>query len=664
MSGAQTNRLPTPGLFWGAYPERQPPRRQGLERLAEQAVARLRPPEALLTRRYRRFIARVDLHRTAWAEAQDQAQQLLHLRQVQLRLASEGLRGEPLVQSFALVALQCRQVLGLLPFDSQLMAARAILDSFLVEMATGEGKTLAIAIASAVGAMAGVPVHVITANDYLVERDAEFLLPLYAVLGLSVGRITSRTDGAGRRAAYACDVTYCTAKEIGFDYLRDRVGSRRLRGEVRWRAERLAGQAGDETLLRGLCMAIVDEADSILIDEARVPLILSRTTDSRREQDDYTQALWLSRELLEGQDFDLDHQARQVHISLEGGQRLAGFAATLPAAWRNRRFREEWVEQALSALHLFQRDRDYIVRGGRVEIVDGTTGRVAVGRSWSCGLHQLIELKEDCKPTPAHVTAAQITFQRLFRRYHRLAGVSGTLRESASELADVYGLRVLRVPLRRPAQRRVLPTRLFADRSSLWSAVAERVAEMLASGRPVLIGTDSVADSEALARTLAVAGISCRVLNARQDREEAEIVALAGGRAQVTVTTSMAGRGTDIPLGPGVEALGGLHVISCQHNGARRIDRQLLGRCARQGMAGSSERLLSLDSDLFGRHCPVFWLSALQRRLHHPAAQAASRVLAHLVQRLEESREGAARRRMLLDDERTERQLAFGGQME
>jgi preprotein translocase subunit SecA len=257
-----------------------------------------------------------------------------------------------------------------------------------------------------------------------------------------------------------------------------------------------------------------------------------------------------------------------------------------------------------------------------------------------------------------------MTFQRLFRRYHRLAGVSGTLRESATELTDIYGLRVLRVPLRRPSQRRVLPTRLFADRAALWAAVAERVAELRASGRPVLIGTDSVADSEALARTLTAAGINCRVLNARQDREEAEIVALAGQRAQVTVATSMAGRGTDIPLGPGVEALGGLHVISCQHNGARRIDRQLLGRCARQGVAGSSERLLSLDSDLLGKHCPVFWLSTLRRRLHHPATHTATRFLAHLVQRLEESREAAARRLMLLDDERAERQMAFGGQME
>lgn len=663
MSDARTNSLPTPGLLWGAYPERRPPRQRVLERLVGQAMARLRPPEALLDRRYRAFVASVDAHCAAWADEGEQALGA-RLRQVQLRLAGQGLRGEPLEQAFALVALQCRHALGLTPFDSQLMAARGMLDGLLVEMATGEGKTLAVAVASAVGALAGMPVHVITANDYLVERDAAKLSPLYAALGLSVGRITGRTDGVRRRAAYACDITYCTAKEIGFDYLRDRVGSRRSRDELRWRAERLVGQSGDETLLRGLCMAIVDEADSILIDEARVPLILARAMDNRREQDDHAWALSLARELLEGRDFELDHAARQVRINQQGEERLGGIAETLPASWRNRRFREAWVAQALSALHLFRQDRDYIVRDGCVEIVDGTTGRVAAGRSWSRGLHQLIELKEGCKPTPAHVTAAQITFQRLFRRYHRLAGVSGTLRESATELAEIYGVRVLRVPLRRPSQRRVLPTRLFADRAALWAAVAERVAEQRAQGRPVLVGTDSVADSEALAATLAAAGINCRVLNARQDREEADIVALAGLRAQVTITTSMAGRGTDIPLGSGVEALGGLHVISCQHNGARRIDRQLLGRCARQGAAGSTERLLSLDSDLFEKHCPGFWLSALKRRLDRPATHAATRFLAHLVQRLEESREGTARRRMLLDDEQSERQLAFGGQME
>ena len=651
--------LPTPGLFWGAYPERSRPRTRGFERLIERTVVRLQPPAALRMHAYRSFLARVAGYQAA---ADAAARPELRLAELRAKLSRSGLRDEALAQAFALVAAHCPVTLGMAPFDLQLIAARAIVDGLLVEMATGEGKTLAVAIAAAVAALAGIPVHVITANDYLVERDAERLAPLYTALGLRVGRIVSRLGGAQRRAAYACDITYCTAKEVGFDYLRDRAGARRQRGDLRWRADRLAGRAGSETLLRGLCMAIVDEADSVLIDEARVPLILARSVDSARERADHAQALALARQLSAEEDFVLDPASRRISILPAGEERLAELVATAPAPWRNRRFREEWIKQALSALHCFHRDRDYIVRDLSIEIVDATTGRVASGRTWSRGLHQMIELKENCAPTPAHVTAAQITFQRLFRRYHRLAGVSGTLAESASELADIYGLHVLRLPLRQAAQRRVLPTRVLPNRSALWAAVSERVASLRAAGRPVLIGTDSVADSEALAGALASAGIDCRVLNARQDRAEAEIVALAGLRAQVTVTTNMAGRGTDIPLGTGVAALGGLHVISCQHNAARRIDRQLLGRCARQGLPGSAETLLGLDSDLLARRCPSSWLAAVQAHLDYRPTQILARFLAYLVQRAEEARERAARRRLLLDDERTESQLAFGGE--
>ncbi|MBK6744275.1 MAG: translocase [Hydrogenophilales bacterium] len=550
------------------------------------------------------------------------------------------------------------------PFATQVMAARALLDNQLVEMATGEGKTLAVAMAAGLAALAGMPVHVVTANDYLAERDAEALGPWYTALGLKVGVVTARADSGARRAAYGRDVVYCTAKELGFDYLRDHVAGHRRGDELRQRAASLDGRQRAVPLLRGLCMAIVDEADSILIDEARVPLILSRAVDGRRARGDYETALSLAGGLEAGRDFQLDPLARRVTLSAAGDTALDAAVADLTPAWRNRRYREAWVVQALSALHLYRRDRDYILRDGKVEIVDPTTGRVAAGRSWSRGLHQLIELKEGFEPTPANATAARITFQRLFRRYHRLAGVSGTLRESAGELAQTYGLRVFRLPLRLPSRRTLLPPRLFATRAELWQALAARIAGLRTEGRPVLVGTDSVADSEALASVLAEAGISCRVLNARQDKEEADIVALAGLRAQVTVTTNLAGRGTDIPLGPGVAALGGLHVISCQHNGARRIDRQLLGRCARQGEAGSSETWLSLESDLFRRRLPDAWRTRLGGLLGRPLGQGVADSVARLAQRLEEAREAGARRRLLREDEDAERRLAFGGPLE
>jgi preprotein translocase subunit SecA len=665
MASARAHTLPMPGLVWGSYPERRVHKH---EELARRWASRLAPPDGLMQRRYREFAREVELHRRALAGTVDEMLSS-RLRELSPLLGRDGLADAPLAEACAIVALFAQRRLGLAPFETQIMAARAMLENRLVEMATGEGKTLAVAMAAAMGALAGMPVHVITANDYLVERDSDALRPLYAALRLSVGGVTSRHAPEDRRAIYACDIVYSTAKEIGFDYLRDRVSGRRRGDELRQRAERLAGGSAQATLLRGLCMAIVDEADSILIDEARVPLILSRPLDAQRhrqERADYGQALALARQLVADRDFAVDHEASHAELSDAGRAWLDEIVAAtgLDPEWNNRRYRDEWVRQALNALHAYRRDRDYIVRDGKVEIVDPTTGRVAAGRSWSRGLHQLIEIKEGCEATPGHVVAAQITFQRLFRRYHRLSGVSGTLRESAAELRRIYGLGVFRLPLRLPLRRQVLPTRLFPDRERLWSGVAERIAELRAEGRPVLVGTDSVADSEALAKRLSLAGIPCRVLNARQDKEEADIVAQAGQRGKVTVTTNMAGRGTDIPIESGVEALGGLHVISCQHNAARRIDRQLVGRCARQGGPGSVETMLSLESDLYAKHWPRAWLQALKPSLESQPWRHAALTLARLAQRFEEGRGAVERRRLLENDERLERQLAFGGQTE
>jgi preprotein translocase subunit SecA len=660
MTATRGATLPIPGLVWGDYPERATTRRDPLGRLAELAAVRLAPPEGLLARRYRRFADAVARQAEELEGASD-TELSAELAARRPELARSGLRGATVTRAFALCVAYSARRLGVTPYATQVIAARALLDNQLVEMATGEGKTLAVALAAAVAALAGMPVHAITANDYLAARDAENLGPWYAALGVRVGVVTSLSDPGARREAYGRDVVYCTAKELGFDYLRDRVAGRQRGDGLHRRAEHLSGRAARAPLLRGLCMAIVDEADSILIDEARVPLILARAVGGERERADYIAALALAARLEAGSDFDIDAQARRVSLTAAGETALARAAEDQAPAWRNRRHREAWVVQALTALWLFRRDRDYILRDGRVEIVDPTTGRVAAGRSWSRGLHQLIELKEGIEPTPAHATAAQITFQRLFRRYHRLAGVSGTLCESAGELAQTYGLRVFRLPSRLPSRRALLGLRVVATRAELWAAVAARVAEVRAQGRPVLIGTDSVADSEALATVLAGAGIDCRVLNARQDKEEADVVALAGLRAQVTVTTNMAGRGTDIPLGPGVAALGGLHVISCQHNGARRIDRQLLGRCARQGLPGSTETWISLDSEMFRRRLDEPWRARLAGWLGSGAGQGAARLVARLAQRLEEARESGARRRMLRDDEDAERRLAFGG---
>ena len=418
-------------------------------------------------------------------------------------------------------------------------------------------------------------------------------------------------------------------------------------------------------LLRGLCMAVVDEADAILIDEARVPLILSQSADTAAAQDHARHALRFAHTLREGADFQLDPAAQRAELTEHGRQRLERAAPTLAEAsaspaWRNRLHREHAVSTALTALHVYQSERHYLVRDAKVVIIDETTGRVAEGRAWSNGLQQLIEAKEGCEPSPSMATLAQLTYQRFFPRYLRLGGLSGTLREARSELMATYGVSVRRVPLRRACRRRVGPTRLFANHALLWAAVVERIAQLHRGARPVLVATDSVADAQALAQRLAQRSLPHAVLHARNDHDEARIVAQAGQRGAITVTTNMSGRGTDIELGPGVQTLGGLHVMCCQLNSARRIDRQLAGRAARQGDAGSVETWLSLDSALLANALPAALRAGL-RRCATALPSWAVRALIRWPQSAAEQSQRTQRQRLIENDQRTERQLGFGG---
>ena len=651
--------MPVPGLLLGAYPERRAPASKRWQTLGGQVRAILALPQRLGTARMRSFVAQIEALDARYAAMSRAA---LRDAAVTLRaeLSHKGL-SEPLtVQAFALVRAAAQLELGLRAYNSQLVAARVMLDNRLAEMATGEGKTLAAALCAATAALAGIPVHVITSNDYLVARDAQSMRPLYALLGLSVGFIVARHAPAARQRAYRCDITYCSAKELVFDYLRDRVVRGPTQSELQLHAARFqSAGAKAPPLLRGLCMAIVDEADSILIDEARVPLILSRSSANSGECAYYAKALELARVLRAGVDYACDAALRNTQLTSAGMDRLEALSVDLASTWHNRSHRHETVSAAVCALHLYRRDRDYLVHDGAIVIVDEATGRLAPGRVWSRGLHQLIELKEGCKPTGEQVTAAQITYQRFFTRYLRLAGMSGTLFEARSELAAVYGMEVVKVPLRRPLRRIVLPTQLFRDRETQWQVVTARAMQISQAGRAVLIGTDSVTDSESLSDALNRAGVAHQVLNARHDLHEAQIIAQAGQAGCVTVATNMAGRGTDIELGNGVAERGGLHVISCQHNSARRIDRQLIGRCARQGDQGSAQTLVALDKPLIARLVPA-WLA------HRLGAGALARprwlvaLVLRVPQLLEETRQRAQRRVLQELDERAERELFVG----
>ncbi len=572
------------------------------------------------------------------------------------------------MESFALIRELAMRTIRLRHYDSQVMAGWVMLQGRLAEMETGEGKTLAATLAAATAALAGIPVHVITVNEYLVKRDAESMGPLYQALGLTVGYVTQDMAPDRRRAGYGCDITYCTNKQVAFDYLRDRLLLGNTPGQLRLQLESAYSDNNrlGQFLLRGLCYAIVDEADSVLIDEARTPLIITRNTDDPAQNAVYQHALNLAKGMKPGRDFFLDPSQHRVQLSLAGQQKLAGLHRSPKGILGNAMQREERVGQALHALHLLHRDRDYLIRDNKVIIIDANTGRTMPDRSWERGLHQLVEAKEAVPLTGIRDPLGRLTYQNFFRRYLHLGGMTGTAREVRSELWSVYRLRVREIPLHRPSRRRELPPKVYPRAKEKWAAVVTAVKAMQRQGRPVLIGTGSVVDSELLSRQLAVKKIPHQVLNARQDKEEARIVAAAGKKRQVTVATNMAGRGTDIPLAYGVADLGGLHVIATCRNLAKRIDRQLYGRCARQGDPGSFQVVLSLEDELVRQNCRPTLIKFLSRpgtkgSLFHGKLNL---FIIRQAQRGIECRHREARRALLEYDRQTGRLLTFSGNPE
>ncbi len=579
-----------------------------------------------------------------------------------IRLHRDGLTPDLVARSFALIRETAGRTLGTRHYDSQLIGGCALLAGTVAEMETGEGKTLTATLAAATLALAGIPVHVISVNDYLTSRDAEEMGPLYRALGLSVGCVVQGMAPQERQSAYSCRITYVTNKEIVFDYLRDRLTLGDRVDPLRVQAESLyAGtERSRQLLLKGLHCALIDEADSILIDEARTPLIISGTGGGEEERTFLVQALDIAGELRPGDDYHLDRTRRQVLLTEPGRQRIGLLAKAFGPLWMGMAWREGVVGQALSALHLFHRDEHYLVRDDTIEIVDEFTGRVMPGRAWEQGLHQLIEVKEGCPLTRRRDPLAKISYQRFFRRYLRLSGMTGTAREVAGELWSVYGLPTVRIPTHRPVIRRHLPGQILPSLDAKWQAVVKRVREIHQTGRPVLIGTRSVAASEHLSQLMTTAGLAHQVLNAKQDQEEAGIVSLAGVVGAITIATNMAGRGTDIKLGPGVREAGGLHVIATERHEAARIDRQLAGRCGRQGDPGSYEEIVSLEDPLmetgFGGIANTLAGTNLSERV--------SRLAFDHAQKRMEKYHARIRRELFRQDQRQSNLLSFSGRME
>jgi len=496
------------------------------------------------------------------------------------------------------------RAVGLRPFPVQIMGALAMINGYVAEMATGEGKTLTASMAASMWAWGGRPVHVITVNDYLVGRDAEEMGPIYKILGTGVGHVAHETPPQERIDHYRRGVVYVTSKELVADFLRDQIMLGNLRSSAQTSATILMSGAnlGQRLMVPGLFRVIVDEADSLLIDEAVTPLIISNNPDDEPNATLYRAADELAQKLEYNKDFTIDRTVKSVDLTARGQDRLEQLSGE-GGFWKGKRRREELVTQALTARHCFVRDEQYLIgEDGKVQIIDEFTGRIMADRSWRHGLHQAIEVKEAVKVTSDKENLARLSFQRFFRQYPIMAGMTGTAWESAAEMWQIYQRPIVRIPTNRPCIRIHLPIRMFDTADEKYAAVVERVCGLNDKGIPVLVGTRSVLASEEVSRRLTGAGRAHRVLNAAQNKEEAQIVAEAGQKGQITVATNMAGRGTDIKLARGVTELGGLHVIATEPHGSGRVDRQLFGRAARQGDPGAAQMFCSAEDDLFMRH--------------------------------------------------------------
>jgi len=551
------------------------------------------------------------VHRVATFEPQMRELSDADMRELLREWRNRHRRGESLdamlPEVFAAVRESACRAIALRHFDVQVLGGYVLHRGRAAEMQTGEGKTLVATMPVALNAIPAKGVHVVTVNDYLAERDRDWMGPVYERLGFTVGCVKTGLSQEQRRAAYACDITYGTNKEFGFDFLRDEVRKRAVARELgdvlhRWDIERgkLARRAGYAQ--RGHHYAVVDEVDNVLIDEARVPLILSGAAGQPSPfADAFKWADEVGRRMRPAIDFTLELKEQKVELTQTGRQRVRQLAGLLGAPPPADRPTHVLVEQAIRAHRMFAREREYLIQEGEVVIVDEFTGRVLPDRNWQLGLHQAIQAKEDLPIMDETHTLATVTYQRYFKLYTKLSGMTGTAADAARELRRVYKLPVTRIPTNRPLRRKALRDKVFRSRHEKVRAVVQRIRNLNAKGRPVLVGTRSVDKSEELSRELTRLGIAHSVLNAKRHAEEAAIVAQAGQEGQVTICTNMAGRGTDIVLGDGVADKGGLHVLGTERHDARRVDRQLGGRAGRQGDPGSYQFMVALDDDLVRR---------------------------------------------------------------
>jgi preprotein translocase subunit SecA len=569
-----------------------------------------------------------------------------------------------LQQAFALVREVASRKIGERPFPVQVTGGLALNAGCVTEMATGEGKTLTATLPVTLAGWRGHGCHVITVNDYLARRDAEWMEPIYKFCGLSVASIQQETPPDRRKAAYRSDITYCTNKEVAADFLRDRLVLGSLRGLTPSIAANIASPhpLTDRLLQRGLHFAVVDEADSILVDEAVTPLIISGDAPNTEQVASFSQAAQIAETLTASEDYQVNPRYREITVTPQGHRHVEELTGTLGGLWSGRRRSMELIQQALTAKEFYARGKHYLVEDDKIVIVDEFTGRMMPDRTWRDGLHQAVEAKENVTVNPPKATFARISFQRFYRLYHKLCGMTGTASEAASEFWQIYHLPVVSVPTHRPCQRKKFPDIVLPTQAAKWSTIVDEIKRIHATGQPILVGTRSVHASEHLSGLLDQADLSHQVLNAVYHRQEAQIIAEAGQLAKITVATNMAGRGTDIKLGRGVADLGGLHVLAAEPNESARVDRQLYGRSARQGDPGSAQGIFCLEDEVLLRHAGK--LSAYARKRYtapKPITAPSVRYLLRHAQRGAERLALRQRKNVLKTDHWLDEQLGFAG---
>ena len=658
-----------PGIRFGSYPQKLESGlsdlEQGLSRFFEKLKTRM--SRRIYSQRY--IVRQVNIHQQMLRDCSEEDLTQI-IEELGNQMHRKGLQKRLIIETFAVIREIATRTLGKRHFDVQLFGGWLMINGMLAEMETGEGKTLTTTLPACTAALAGIPVHVITANDYLAARDAESMLPLYRRLGLSGGSVVDGMETAERRDNYRKDIVHTTNKQIAFDYLRDRIEVGDDLGELRFQFRQIqrnrkpGGNA--QLLLRGLCFALVDEADSVLIDEAKTPLIITKTLPSEDKSDTYSDALYLASTLFIDKDYTVNKKTRSIKLTLVGEENLADLILNLPEHWGIKRKREMLVKQALSANLFYEKDKQYVISEDKIQIIDESTGRIMADRAWEQGLHQMIEAKEGCLISDQREPQARISYQRFFGRYLCLAGASGTISEVSDELKRVYGLDLFKVATNQPSQRKMLGERIYRNEDLKHQALLDRVGELHRQGRPILIGTRTVEESEQVSQWLQQVEIEHRVLNAKQDQHESEIIAQAGQPQAITVATNMAGRGTDIALGDGVAELGGLHVIALSRNASGRVDRQLYGRCARQGDPGSAEAILSLQDPALEQ----FYSSAMLKLLTNfcpgskPIPNFISKLILRLPQHRNEKEQSLIRKMLMKQDRQLRRVLAFSGKFE